>query len=549
MLFVSFYTIVATAENTNICCSPSSDTVSSGETFNVDVFCIPTQPIKAFEFGISFNPSLLKANSVVEGNIFDNYTTFFDDGTIDNNAGKIYNVFGLIMSQGNVTDPGTFVTISFTAKQESGTSDLNLNGVGITDEFGYISISIDNASIEVQGGGGDGSSDGNGGAPPPMGEENNPPEIPMIPSGPTYIELGVEYEYSSTTFDVDDDLIRYMVDWGDGNFSNWSIFKFSNVSVNFTHSWDNSTSYEIKVIAQDEHGENSSWSLPLDVYVSQADIGGEPPVAIIIFPDNITANTTVVFNASGSYDIDGSIVAYNWDFGDGIEGSGISPTHSYEKPGRYIVTLVINDNDGYIVSKSYAINVGNEIVEESINENFVLPIDLSYLLFILVIAFFCCLMIFYRRKIKSFLSKSHSDFGLFKGILNKENKIRNIDEKIRSIRKEIDTKPDINQRFVSRQQESFDQVSNGNIPIHKLVDKEIRNDVIEKNFDNRYNAPTTEEKVLPPYDFKEKNEDNLTNHSTQEHGSTDNDENVEKKVDDLIDLKVKIKIDDKIDIN
>jgi len=54
-----------------------------------------------------------------------------------------------------------------------------------------------------------------------------------------------------------------------------------------------------------------------------------------------------VFDASGSSDPDGSVVTYEWDFGDGQEL--ITPTataaHTYAAPGEYTVTLTVSDNE------------------------------------------------------------------------------------------------------------------------------------------------------------------------------------------------------------
>ncbi|KAA0001726.1 MAG: PKD domain-containing protein, partial [Thermoplasmata archaeon] len=54
----------------------------------------------------------------------------------------------------------------------------------------------------------------------------------------------------------------------------------------------------------------------------------------------------ITFDASSSYDSDGSIVNYTWNFGDGSVAYGKIVTHSYAMIGRYDVTLVVRDNDG-----------------------------------------------------------------------------------------------------------------------------------------------------------------------------------------------------------
>lgn len=51
------------------------------------------------------------------------------------------------------------------------------------------------------------------------------------------------------------------------------------------------------------------------------------------------------FDASGSAD-DVQIVSYNWSFGDGTRGSGVSPAHTYAASGDYNVTLTVTDSHG-----------------------------------------------------------------------------------------------------------------------------------------------------------------------------------------------------------
>jgi chitodextrinase len=355
-------------EDTQLSISPSTQTVDANDNFTIDVYCSPGQPIKAFELKISFDSSLVSADTVSEGDIFAGYSTFFNSGTIDNYAGRIVNVYGLIIGQGNVTGNGTLVSIEFTADEYSGTSDINFIDIGtwttVVNETGYVPIDVANGSVEVVGG-----SDPPSPPPPPPGgggfyfppipDENNPPETPLKPSGPSFVEMGVEYTYSSSTFDIDDDQVRLKFDWGDGNYSSWSDFVDSNTSVSMSHSWNNISTYAVRAIAQDSQGLNSSWSSPLNVSVSQG-VMDFPPVLDINLSGNSSINGTIIFDASKSYDLGGYIVSYEWDFGDGTTGSGISTSHTYNKSGEYTIILTVTDDLGGVYSKSMTVKVGSE---------------------------------------------------------------------------------------------------------------------------------------------------------------------------------------------
>jgi hypothetical protein len=410
--------------------SPTSYSANTGDTFTVDVICTPSQPIKAFEFGLDFDASLLKANYVIEGDFFEGFNTFFNDGTIDNSIGEIKDVFGLIMGQGNVSDSGSLVSISFTAKQNVGSTTLDLNGVGLTDEEGYLSVNVSDGSVSVQTSGGGGPSGGGYIPPPPLPPPNNPPEIPIKPTGPIFVELGVEYEYSSSTVDADDDLIRYKFAWGDGEVSNWSDYLPSEQSISFSHSWDEVSTYQIRVIAQDEQGENSSWSMPLNVTVSQAGLSGEPPFADFQIPENITLNKTVVFDASSSFDVDGVIVIYHWDFGDGERGNGITTSHVYNNPGEYIVSLIVTDNNGNTIKKSMVVSVDSPFKEEIDDSKGLFPMYLGFVGIIIAVGILATLGLLYRGNVKIFLSKLSSTH-----LIHSRNKINKINARIEKLKK------------------------------------------------------------------------------------------------------------------
>jgi len=314
----------------------------------------------------------------------------------------------LILGAGNVSDPGTFVTVSFTAKATAGTSALEFLDVGswtgVTNETSYVPITVNPGSVQVQGGSsGPSNPPSYPGPPPPGPEENHPPMVPLKPSGPTFVEMGVEYTYSSSTFDVDGDQIRFRFDWGDGNVSDWSDFVVSNTSVSMSYYWSSISVYAVRVIAQDINGLNSSLSPALNVTVSQAGLG-LPPVVVINVSGNLSVNETIVFDASGSYDPDGMVVSYNWDFGDGETDSGISPVHVYKQPGAYTVTLVVTDNNDNTYSKSIILTVASEVEDMGSGEQrIVLPFNFILIIVGSVIASLVCLVVAFRDRIYLFL--------------------------------------------------------------------------------------------------------------------------------------------------
>lgn len=66
---------------------------------------------------------------------------------------------------------------------------------------------------------------------------------------------------------------------------------------------------------------------------------------------------TVEFSADNSYDSDGSLVAYQWQFGDGENASQATVSHTYISAGTYSAVLTVKDNDGASASTGVSIEV------------------------------------------------------------------------------------------------------------------------------------------------------------------------------------------------
>lgn len=66
----------------------------------------------------------------------------------------------------------------------------------------------------------------------------------------------------------------------------------------------------------------------------------------------------VVF-ADTSIDLDGTVNAWSWDFGDEATSGEQNPIHAYAAAGAYIVMLTVTDNEGAIGSFSQSVTVSD----------------------------------------------------------------------------------------------------------------------------------------------------------------------------------------------
>jgi len=73
--------------------------------------------------------------------------------------------------------------------------------------------------------------------------------------------------------------------------------------------------------------------------------GEHPPVANYTY--SILDDGGILFDGSSSYDRDGIIVLYEWDFDDGTNSQKVVVTHAYNESGTYDVTFTVTDDDGY----------------------------------------------------------------------------------------------------------------------------------------------------------------------------------------------------------
>jgi PKD repeat protein len=117
-----------------------------------------------------------------------------------------------------------------------------------------------------------------------------------------------------------------------------------------THVYAAPGSFAVELTVVDDSGARSSVSHTIDV----TDGTTLPPVASFTSACN---GSTCTFDASSSWDPDGQIASYNWNFGDGTTGGGHQVTHTYAGAGTYNVTLTVTDNYGATSTRTASVTV------------------------------------------------------------------------------------------------------------------------------------------------------------------------------------------------
>ena len=161
-----------------------------------------------------------------------------------------------------------------------------------------------------------------------------PNDPPVANAGGPYIgteDVAVTFK-GSASYDPDGTIASYAWNFGDGS---------TGTGVSVTHTYTAGGTYTVTLIVND----GKVNSAPSTTFVKIAEMN-DPPVAEAGPDQSVLVNVKVAFKGSASYDPDGTITSYAWNFGDGSTGTGVSVTHAYSAIGTYTVTLTVTDNGG-----------------------------------------------------------------------------------------------------------------------------------------------------------------------------------------------------------
>ena len=178
-----------------------------------------------------------------------------------------------------------------------------------------------------------------------VGVQPNEEPVALFSYSPAKVKVGEEVSFLDSSTDPDGSVVKWSWNFGDGTTSE---------ERNPRHAYSMPGLYTVTLTVEDDAGLKGTYYK--DVTVEPRNY---PPTADFTFiPKEPKAGEEVSF-VDKSYDRDGEIVSWSWDFGDGETSTKAEPTHAYSSAGNYTVTLTIRDNKGGEDLKKITITVSS----------------------------------------------------------------------------------------------------------------------------------------------------------------------------------------------
>jgi PKD repeat protein len=175
-------------------------------------------------------------------------------------------------------------------------------------------------------------------------ETNEDPTASFVfsPTSPK-VDEKVNFNASASS-DTDGTIVSFQWAFGDGG---------SGSGVTVAHKYKNAGTFAVVLVVEDNSGNSGTASQTVTV-----NEGNAPVASFVYSPASPAENETIYFNASGSTDEDGTIVSFQWNFGDGTTADGETVTHQYGSSGSYTVILEVTDDDGNTGNTSQTVTIG-----------------------------------------------------------------------------------------------------------------------------------------------------------------------------------------------
>ncbi len=173
--------------------------------------------------------------------------------------------------------------------------------------------------------------------------DNNAPVAVVV--GANVAARGVAASFAgSGSSDVDGSIVSFVWDFGVGGTA---------AGIATQHIFNAAGTFTVTLTVTDDDGAVGSDDLVVVVDDNEA------PTAFIAAADVGSVGVVVGFDASGSSDVDGSIVSFAWDAGDGSTGTGATFDHAFASAGSFLVTLTVTDDDGATAEAEHEVVVSD----------------------------------------------------------------------------------------------------------------------------------------------------------------------------------------------
>jgi len=219
---------------------------------------------------------------------------------------------------GNQTDPGAD---TFTYEWDFGDSETSIEQ---NPTHAYTDPGVYTVTLTVT------DDDGGMGVDTMLIEVSNVLPMATVSIDLNPVDEGTEVHFTGGPSDTTYDQYSHLWSFGDGG---------SSTGQNPAYTYMDDGAYAVSLYVEDDEGtSDTAWMvMQVDDLGPAADAGPDRTVTII---------DIVTFDGSGSSSYPDSIVAYEWDFGDGESDSGMMVLHTYCEIGTYIASLTVTDNDG-----------------------------------------------------------------------------------------------------------------------------------------------------------------------------------------------------------
>ena len=169
--------------------------------------------------------------------------------------------------------------------------------------------------------------------------ENIPPTAIIKSPQQGYVDQTISFDASESN--DSDGYVKYYR-WDFSNDGIWDTDWIEESTI--TYVYKSSGNFSIKLQIKDNGGKTATKINKISILPLEE--GKMVPIADSNGPYSGIVNQNITFDASGSYDSDGTIQNYTWYFGDETKSYEKTTVHTYSEEGTYTVTLLVVDNDG-----------------------------------------------------------------------------------------------------------------------------------------------------------------------------------------------------------